>query len=1300
MSQNVKNTLYRFKTMRAPELIGDEQKDNHFVTRPTGVKSKFQGDTLGDKAFAEKAADHQLLHDDLKSLKADFGTFYKFAVWLTKNRTTVTKDTATENFSSVRKYQTGVETAVLESLWNDLHYLAYSNTNSYLRDAIISILAADAFYKKVLADERNDFNDDAIQRIAQARIILDLNLAENTGTTETTVKAPNYKNDLENAKLFLNSQNDIEDNTAFLEVVQQLESAYQKSLSTSKAAYDKTYEAEVAEAYSNATKVERVVTDKETGETSVVTEYENLDLPTYDFQPTPELDIDERNKPNFLSDEELAYLEELKSNYGYSTFQELKTHVQSAIKTAQDINLKHAPKPEKQIVYKGIPLPKRTSAPKSNSLELCFHKIIRTAFNYRVAFRIGIPNTSYVVSDMDYVLKFQDGTENANGIFNVSTVPVTGAAILIADLFPSNSVTIDRPVDSFECTVNFTNGEAFSFTHQFDASGNIENAGCPQVAVTWFDQTTDDQDPVDPKPTTAQPIVYGLQRIGIADYRKVEQEVCCYVPGEVSHIENIMAREYKDRSTTMSRRKEETNTTGSEAEREQLTDTTSTDRFEMNQEMASLVAQDQSTALNAGISFNKGGINAFTNGSIANNTSSEQSNSQAVNHAQELTERALDRVVQKIKEERVVKIVEEYEEKNSHGFDNRKGDSHISGVYRWVDKIYKNQIHNYGKRLMYEFMVPEPASFHNLAATIAVSNGTAQELAEPVDPRSVNAPSSYRITNAGNISEFKARYWAGVYNVELVPEPKSNIKVSDGFGVDLSGTVPDSKTVQVASGKGKMEVPEGYVAYSANYAYSVYFRGYNGSPRASMTIGGKKSGVTAGIDSSSGTIFLSNIKDEVGYSYVAGESPVMSGSITLNCNRTTEHLDKWENDTFNAIIEAYEDAKDAYDEKLGNLETEVTKQLNINPGFYRKIENDVLRKNCISYLIGHGNVGQDMLTGAGITGIRPVQNQSLNSYAETVKFFEQAFEWDIMSYYFYPFYWAKKDTWAMKYQEENNDPLFRAFLQSGMARVIVTVRPGFEEAVNWYLATGQIWNGGQVPTVDDDEFISIVEELQEPESIVEETWETRVPTSLTVIQAGSIGLNVEGLPCNTDCETSGLFDSDQNPIVQTNAQLGVEGSQRNIEFTWQKMDGGDDYFRTIGDMDGEGIWPRNYQILDRNISIDRDASWNASDTLEVLYTAIAEELSLTPGLEVKQVTTQTGADGLKFRVDVNTIPLLSFVKASENTEAEDKLSVAVNNNTVTLTNGMYFSDRILDKNGDQFAQDEHNTALPISRLLV
>lgn len=69
--------------------------------------------------------------------------------------------------------------------------------------------------------------------------------------------------------------------------------------------------------------------------------------------------------------------------------------------------------------------------------------------------------------------------------------------------------------------------------------------------------------------------------MGIADYKKVEQTVQGYIEGDVAHIENIMAREYKEKATRKLRRSENTTSISSESEKEQLSDTTSTDRFEM-----------------------------------------------------------------------------------------------------------------------------------------------------------------------------------------------------------------------------------------------------------------------------------------------------------------------------------------------------------------------------------------------------------------------------------------------------------------------------------------------------------------------------------------------------------------------------------------------------------------------------------------------------------------------------------------------------------------------------------------------
>jgi hypothetical protein len=80
----------------------------------------------------------------------------------------------------------------------------------------------------------------------------------------------------------------------------------------------------------------------------------------------------------------------------------------------------------------------------------------------------------------------------------------------------------------------------------------------------------------------------------------------------------------------------------------------------------------------------------------------------------------------------------------------------------------------------------------------------------------------------------------------------------------------------------------------------------------------------------------------------------------------------------------------------------------------------------------------------------------------------------------------------------------------GMARVIITVKPGFEEAVQFFMTTGRIWNGGEVPVIGDPMYMSIVDEMRQPTGEPQgKFWISRIPTTLTILQAKSVGLEVE-----------------------------------------------------------------------------------------------------------------------------------------------------------------------------------------------
>jgi hypothetical protein len=65
-----------------------------------------------------------------------------------------------------------------------------------------------------------------------------------------------------------------------------------------------------------------------------------------------------------------------------------------------------------------------------------------------------------------------------------------------------------------------------------------------------------------------------------------------------------------------------------------------------------------------------------------------------------------------------------------------------------------------------------------------------------------------------------------------------------------------------------------------------------------------------------------------------------------------------------------------------------------------------------------------------------------------------------------------------------------------MARVIATVRSGFENAVQLFIETGLIWNGGEVPVIGDPMYMSIVDEMCKPLGTPQcKYWISKLPTT-------------------------------------------------------------------------------------------------------------------------------------------------------------------------------------------------------------
>ncbi|GAA4760819.1 hypothetical protein GCM10023230_07220 [Flavobacterium hankyongi] len=1178
--------------MRAPEFLEKEKANKEYVSHPEAEKSsidEFESIFLQasnhvasgiTKRKSLNNASNEFLASALKKRESLYQNnivsqdYYDFAMWLTKNRTTLsTQEIKDKTFyvdesaiEPTQKFQP-LDEEILIQLWDNLFYQIITYKSGYIREAILSILVADFFLKNQLST--NQTNED-LRKLAQARVVIPKVIFEKEDINsrkqlikETLENLPLNAKELDKELDIILLQDEIESRKKIVTELKTVQRAYNKQ---NQKAYDlarKAYETTVSNLYANAETVEKTIIDPITNQERTVTDYVNLNIPAFEFEKEPELNVFPVNK---TSSGPASEIEQLIALNEFETFDELITNFEETINQGNQYILENIQATETMINANGIILPVvntsiipsftigATSTIAKSPLTFLFNDSVEqsdiVAAQYKITFddETFVTDTSFTDSIINNKLSVKVFLNGLN-YFDKTSFIIEGYFTRSNGTkikFSTNGSIIETILgglkiipESSIITYNLKAKGKYSIKPVLDSDDNSNND----------DNTSNNDGSV----LDYIPSGFGVKQVGIVDYRKVEQEVCCYVPGEVSHIENIMASEYKDRTTRSLQRREETNTSTTEKETEKLTDTTTSNRFEMNQEISSLLAQDDHFGMNSNFQSNWGTPKTTSYGlsvgaDFATNTTKEESNNQAVTMAKDVTERALDRIVQKVKEERIVKVTNEFEETNTHGFDNRKNTSHISGVYRWIDKVYRNQVINYGKRLIYEFMIPEPAAFHKLASTITSSTG--EVLTMPIDPRSTeNNPLA--ITKISDLDWTIASHWAKQLNAIIEENPEQRIYHPVSFSENNMGIDVDAgRGLKSSSKHFALKLPEKYQATYIQGHIAIgkgYWEGVFNRFSAEIAVGETL------IPVYSPDWYISQISTKVSINlqpkpYV-GEIPVsvtswdvkgVSGSLIVTCELTPDAYKEWQIKTFNAIISAYEQKLAEYNQKLKQLKSEIK---GTNPGFYREVENTVLRKNCIEYLNSYDLTGimvtknEDSLTTGNTASDFHVKSDSpeLEKYAARVKFFEQAFEWNLMSYNFYPMYWGEKGKLQQKYNvDEYNDPIFRAFLQSGMARVMVTVRPGFEEAVNWYMNTGQIWNGGQVPTVSDPLFLSIVDELRETNGEVEETWETRVPTSLTVIQAGSIGLEVEGLPCDDDCDDYKLFDSDGQPVLDGN----------------------------------------------------------------------------------------------------------------------------------------------------------------------
>jgi hypothetical protein len=509
-------------------------------------------------------------------------------------------------------------------------------------------------------------------------------------------------------------------------------------------------------------------------------------------------------------------------------------------------------------------------------------------------------------------------------------------------------------------------------------------------------------------------------------------------------------------------------------------------------------------------------------------------------------------------------MLSEFEENNRHGYDNREGDQHVTGVFRWIDIIYTNRVVNYGKRLMFEFLIPEPAKFYKLALekkSKEKSKGSAIE--KPEEPKH---PSEYGMDKPddNNLDDYKEDYleWGRTYGVTVedpITPDEDTIPKSFGPSDDKNGDPdPNAKEcsyqftfdfLQTGFDFSKYHAYEVSVDFNFDYHMTdidagTYFilKVYDKHKRVDKDSKVNDDGLdlkdTQGTNRKHSKTFnfkndwefeLDDLKNSLSLSVEMKNCYNFVINLVVKIRLDEEEEENWQNSVYDTIMKAYDVMMEEYKKELNESKKEAEEKEKQpsggSPDFNRTLEQREIQRIAIEMLTQPFGVkqGNDFYYAAKCKTPQVEQTRKWEVYSSHVKFFEQAFDWQLMSYLFYPYYWANKCDWADLLQTRDaKDSIFEAFLQSGIARAVIPVRRGFEDAVDYYMETGDIWNGGGlVLDTDDDLYLSIDEELHEIEGFVGKEWQTRVPTSLTIVQGSSVFLEDEGLPCCNKLEESG-----------------------------------------------------------------------------------------------------------------------------------------------------------------------------------
>jgi hypothetical protein len=205
---------------------------------------------------------------------------------------------------------------------------------------------------------------------------------------------------------------------------------------------------------------------------------------------------------------------------------------------------------------------------------------------------------------------------------------------------------------------------------------------------------------------------------------------------------------------------------------------------------------------------------------------------------------------------------------------------------------------------------------------------------------------------------------------------------------------------------------------------------------------------------------------------------------------------QWRGAVWNALYNAAQNAFYAQQQAIsGQLSALQNKLANVDTLTLRREESDEIMKCALRWLLARdfeympqdvvdlfkNTQGNNIKYGIDFTGndsgIASKQSWSImQQNLDRINFINQAIDWDNVLYFLYSYFWDVPQSWDFIRQIQHPDATRQAFLRAGSARIVLTVRKGWEVAWTYFVEHGSTSMPDPLPKTP---YLTIAQQIQD-----------------------------------------------------------------------------------------------------------------------------------------------------------------------------------------------------------------------------